>query len=305
MLFALFYVVLGLVLLTLAGDKLVAGAAGLAARFRVSPVFIGIVIIGFGTSLPEILATASATLQGETALALGNIVGSNSANVGLILAVALLLSKQTRTMPHNGKDYGLMLIAMGFVCLILTLYGELSGLWSYILIFALFIYLYLSLKMGADVDAVSEAIEPLNWLVMYIIFGLIGLVLGAQFLVSGATDLATLLGVPAKIIGITMVAIGTSLPELAATVAAVRKGQLGLTVGNILGSNVFNILGAAGVASLFAPLPFGTFKLDLIWMLAFSLLALPLFLTKRILPLKFLGFILGFAYVIYIYQLVG
>lgn len=198
-----------------------------------------------------------------------------------------------------------MLIAMGAVSLILAVTGGLTGFWGTITLLGLAGYLYLSLKMGeASVD-MEESSDTLPTLMLYIGGGLVGLVFGAQFLVSGATDLATLLGVPPKIIGITMVAIGTSLPELAATIAAVRKGQLELTVGNILGSNVFNILGAAGIASLFATLPFGTFAPDLLWMLGFSLIALPLFLTKRIVPLKILGLLLLLAYVFYIIQLVS
>jgi cation:H+ antiporter len=292
----------GLAILAWSGDRLVAGAAALATRLQVSRLFIGIVIVGFGTSLPEVMATISAARLGEPALALGNIVGSNIANVGLILSLVLILSTRAHTLPENRRDWFIMLIALAGFSALMMLQGDLgprSGLW---LLGALSLYLWLSLRQSKNGQQPKPAgTVDLSWLLMtvFILGGLAGLALGAELLVNGATSLARFLGVSEKVIGITLVAVGTSLPELAAAIAAARQNAMALTVGNILGSNVFNVLAAAGASSLFLPLPLGDFGWDLLIMLAFSVALFPLFTQKARIPFPVVGISLLGAYAVY------
>ncbi len=296
----------GLFLLGWAGDRLVAGAAAAAKRFQVSEIFIGIIIVGFGTSLPEVVATATAALAGNEQLALGNIIGSNIANIGLILAATLILTTRTDTLPHSRFDYLLMAGTLTVFTLALTLYGALTPLVGAVFLASLVGYGWLSLRQGQKAGTAGQEADTEDYahiappkMVFFIVAGLVGLILGANLLIDGATTLAVLLGVPEKVIGITLVAVGTSLPELAAAIAATRRGRLGIIVGNILGSNVFNVLAAAGVTSVIATINGATFMEDLLVMLLFTLLAAPLFLQKRLLPFGLHGGIMLALYIGY------
>jgi len=272
---ALAAVAAGLWLLMRGGDWLVQGAITLAQRWGVGTLFIGIVIVGFGTSLPEMLATTSASLNGSPGLALGNIVGSNIANIGLILAVALLLMGH-HTCKDDRADWLLMLGASVIFALLVFGLGALSRPVGVGLLFMLGGYLFLSLKLAqgkkALLDDDVESMNSLRSAIIAVLGGLVVLALGAELLVRGALVVATTLGVPEVVIGVALVAVGTSLPELAATIAAARQKQLGLVVGNVLGSNVFNVLGATGFSALVLPLPSADIRPDLLPMLIFALL---------------------------------
>lgn len=290
-LYAVVATIIGLFLLGWAGDRLVAGAAAAAKRFRVSEVFIGIIIVGFGTSLPEVVATATAAFAGNEQLALGNIIGSNIANIGLILAATLILTTRTDPLPHNRLDYLLMVGTLAVFTLTLILYGALTPPIGGLFLGGLIGYAWLSLRQGQKAGKTGQeeggedyAQLTTGKMVFFIVAGLVGLILGANLLIDGATTLAVLLGVPEKVIGITLVAVGTSLPELAAAIAATRRGRLGIIVGNILGSNVFNVLAAAGVTSLISPMMGAAFTLDLIIMMLLTIIAAPLFYHRRLVP---------------------
>jgi cation:H+ antiporter len=292
----------GLAILAWSGDRLVAGAASLATRLQVSRLFIGIVIVGFGTSLPEVMATLSAARLGEPALALGNIVGSNIANVGLILALVLIVSTKTQPLPENRRDWFIMLLVLIGFSSLMVLQGGLGPRSGLGLLVALALYLWLSLRQSKNGHKpASTGVVDLSWLLMtvFILGGLVGLALGAELLVNGATSLARLLGVSEKVIGITLVAVGTSLPELAAAIAAARQNAMALTVGNILGSNVFNVLAAAGASALLIPLPLDGFSWDLLVMLVFAVALVPLFMRRPILSLPLTGLILFGGYAVY------
>ncbi len=291
----------GLLLLVWGGDLLVKGAVTLAKKWGVGTLFIGIVIIGFGTSLPEMLATMSASLNGAPGLALGNIVGSNSANIGLILAVALLFMGHKHC-PQDKPDWLLMFTASVVFCAILLLLGGINALTGLGLLVLLAAYLFISFRIAHTKDTPTEDGDVYSklWLAaVALLGGFVALVIGAELLVKGALVVASWAGVPEVVIGVSVVAIGTSLPELAATIAAARQKQMGLVVGNVLGSNVFNLLGAAGFSSLITPLPDHVVRPDLLPMLLFAVV--PALLCWQ-LPLKgrALGAITLVGYVTYI-----
>ncbi|MDD9911549.1 MAG: calcium/sodium antiporter [Alphaproteobacteria bacterium] len=295
----------GLFVLAYSGDKLVEGASALAQRLKVSDVFIGIVIIGFGTSLPEVMATVSAAWMGKNEMALGNVIGSNIANVGLILAAALLLAKSRENLKGNKRDYFTMLAAMALFTILLLIFEKLSLFSGILLLVFLAFYLFLSLKSSKKgFEDEGDISLSMGVTLLLVLGGLIGLALGANFLINGATSIARMFGVSERVIGITLVALGTSLPELAAAVAAARKGNLGLTVGNILGSNVFNVLAAASASAVFMPLHLDGFHLDLTVMMLFALVTSLLFTGRIKISYSILGLTLLGGYAVYTLYLI-
>ncbi|MFO7854453.1 MAG: calcium/sodium antiporter [Paracoccaceae bacterium] len=267
----------GLVLLILGGDLLVRGALALALRLGLPAAVIGATVMGFGTSAPELAASLEAALAGLPGIALGNVVGSNVANIGLILGVSVLLAPAVADRAALKRDGAAMLLA-ALACAALALapggIGRLAGLG---LLAGLAAYLLVALRGGAAEALPAGAVGPL-WRGLAVAGGgLAAVVVGAGWLVEGASVLAAEAGVSEAVIGLTVVAVGTSLPELAASVAAAARGRGDLALGNVLGSNVFNVLGILGVTALVAPLPGGVLTaLDLGAMVAATLLALAL-----------------------------
>ena len=301
----------GLALLTVGGDKLVEGSVTLARRWGLSEVFIGVALVGFGTSMPEIMATLAAARQGQDALALGNIIGSNIANVGLILGAGFLLvqNPNIRKFTKERLDYTLMLGGVGLFSFYLLTMGLITP-WAGV---SLLVFLatgltlsYRAMTKNRTTAAVEEEdIHPpksLKAAFLAIAIGFAGLMVGAELLVGGAITIARALGVPEGIIGLSLVAIGTSLPELAAAIAAARHGRIGLILGNVLGSNGFNALAVAGIGALAMPLRLGDMTNDIGLMLLFCLAPLPLFFVAKP-PLRFLGSLLLGGYALYITML--
>ena len=251
----LILVAFGLVALLVGGDLLVRGAIGVARRFGVSPLVIGLTLGGFGTSAPELVTSLSAALAGAPAIALGNVVGSNIANILLILAVAALIrpvSAQMAGLPREAAWVGGSALGLA----VLAVAGQISFLAGIGLLALLGAYLWGAFRSSAvpahDVDIPTD---PLPKAATFLIVGLALTIGGAIALVDGATGIARAYGVPEAVIGLTLVAVGTSLPELATTVMAARRGQSDVALGNILGSGIFNILGILGTTALFAKLP--------------------------------------------------
>ena len=302
-------VIVGLILLTIGGDKLVEGAVAIARRLGLSELFIGVALVGLGTSLPEMLATVSAVTKGQDGMALGNIIGSNIANVGLIFGAGLLLaSKGVSALSGEKKDYLIMLSGL-LLFSFLLLSSPAIHIWQGLLmVAALIAALGYSLRNGAENfpdQAEDEGINPPKSLVKAIAFSIVGLValaVGAEFLVRGAVTIATTLGVPEHVIGLTLMAVGTSLPELAATIAAARQSKMTLIAGNVLGSNLFNVLGAGGIGALFGALHGSSMKWDILVMLLFSFALWPLFFKIKISP-RFLAIGLLIAYTVYMFYL--
>lgn len=242
-------VVVGLVALAWAADVFVGGAEGLAVHLRWSPVVIGAVVVGFGTSLPELVASALAAFAGQPDLAIGNAAGSNIANLVLILGVAAIVAPIRAVGGGPGRDIAVA-IAGSLLLIATALDGRLGALDGAVLVVALLAASAWQAVSGRTTAVPLAARGPIAPLGVRVLGGLVGVVLGAQALVWGAIRIATELEVPTIVIGAVMVAIGTSLPELATAIASARRGQTELLIGNLIGSNAFNALGVVGVAAL-------------------------------------------------------
>ncbi|WP_371154894.1 calcium/sodium antiporter [Jannaschia sp. 2305UL9-9] len=243
----------GLIALLTGGGWLVSGAVGVAAKLRLSPLVIGVTLVGMGTSLPELLTSLRAAMAGAPDIALGNVVGSNIANILLILAATALLAPVAFPVSTWRRD-GLVLLAVTALGgLWIAFAGGLDRLGAgvFLLVFAL--WMTWQLRSGAAAEDVPEEL-PVGRALLLLIVGFAGVLLGAECLVRGAIGIAQDFGVSEAVIGLTVVAVGTSLPELATSIMAARAGRADLALGNILGSNVFNLLGILGVTAFVSPL---------------------------------------------------
>lgn len=283
-------VVVGLVILVWSADKFVEGAAAVAQRLGMSPLLIGMLIIGFGTSAPEMVVSALASIQGNPALALGNAYGSNITNIALILGITALLAPITVISQVLRRELPLLLFACGITAWILLDY-QISQLEAWILLAVFFAYIGLSIYLGmkhrddplvADTLASAEQTPvAMKAAIFWLLTGLVLLVLSSRMLVWGAVDIATALGVSDLVIGLTVVAIGTSLPELASAIAAARKNEHDLALGNILGSNMFNTLAVVGIAGAIHPIDADPLILSRDWLAMTVLTVLILVLSLR------------------------
>jgi len=277
----------GIFLLVHAGDRLVHHAVVLAAAHHVPKAVVGAVIIGFGTSLPELFVSLTAAVQGQSDIAIANVVGSNIANVGIILGVGSLVVALPVQRSVIRSDLPLGVLATLLLLLWVGPAGEVSRVAGGVLLAAFGVYLWLALHqtrrhrltVPRDESAREGTLAALGWITM----GLVGLVVGAHLLVYGAVGAARLLEVPERVIGLTVVAFGTSLPELAAMVAAARRGEVELAVGNIAGSNLFNLLFILGTTALVKPIGVSPVMVerDFPAVAVFSVLAFPLLSKER------------------------
>ncbi|MFN6952513.1 MAG: calcium/sodium antiporter [Albidovulum sp.] len=254
----------GLVGLIGGGELLIRGSVAVAQRLMVPPLVIGLTIIGFGTSTPELLVSIQAALAEAPAIAIGNVVGSNIANVLLILGTSALFVVVPMPLAPMRRDFAVMFAAM-FVLWAMLFTGSISRIFGAILVVGLALYLWQALTATRtpgpkepDIDPALAAalVAPPLWKSLpAVIAGLVILMVGARLLVDSATEIARTFGVSEAVIGLTIVAVGTSLPELSTSILAALRRQPELAVGNILGSNVFNILCILGVTALVSPIP--------------------------------------------------
>lgn len=283
----------GLLLLLVAGDALVRGAVNTSLRLGVPALIVSLTIVAFGTSAPELLISVQAILDGVPELALGNVVGSNTANVLLVLGIPAMIAAMNTSDHDTRHSYVQMLLATALF-IVLAFTGVLVWWSGLILLTALAAMLthaaMAARKHKADAacseDDDIEGVDPsLSWgkIIAYLVAGLIGLPLGAALLVEGATNIARAYDVPEAVIGLTLVAVGTSLPELATTVIAAIRRQADVALGNVIGSNMFNLLGILGVASLVGPIPVAPEFLSFdIWVMAgASLLLIPFVFLRQ------------------------
>ncbi len=274
-------VVVGLAGLAYGGDLLVANASRLAGALGVSPMVIGLTVVAFGTSAPELAASVVAALRGSPELALGNVIGSNIANVGLILGASALMWPLATRWSFVRKEVAFM-IGASIAAALLLLDGELSRLDAGLLLVGLVVFLFVSFRGGGMAAPAAPLVAaertPSSRPALLALAGAGLLALAAHALVTGAVGLAEVWGVSERVIGLTMVAIGTSLPELASSVAAAVRRQGDIVLGNIVGSNVFNLLSVLGIAGVIQPLQadVSALRLDLLVMLAAAVLVAPM-----------------------------
>lgn len=298
----------GLVFLTVGAKILVDGASRIALSMGVSPLVVGMSIIAFGTSAPEFVFNLTSSTTNASDLAIGNIVGSNIANIALILGITGILKPIHISASVISKEYVFMAMT-AFMLFALSLDGSISRTDGGILavIFIGFLYwLFKSGKVVEDAEIFSEIPKPKpEWAKngSFIVGGLAGLIYGADLMVDSATSIALSLGISEMVIGVTIVAIGTSLPELAASVAAIIKKENDISLGNIVGSNIFNVLFVIGFVALFAPLTVSdiwTLPFHMPFMLAVVLLIVPLYMVSKQIN-RAGGAVLLIAYAVYLY----
>jgi cation:H+ antiporter len=304
MLLQLLLFLVGLAVLAVGAELFIRGAVRVARRFGVSPFVIGLTLVGFGTSAPELVVNLSAACQGNSDIAVGNVVGSNIANVGLILGVAAVIRTLTAEMRLLKVETPLVLAASIAVS-VMALDGDL-GRWdaAILLVFFAAVMVYIALSAKREPAEVKEELgksvpkpERMWMSLLLLVLGLGGLIGGAQLMVDSAVHLAESWGMSKALIGLTIVAVGTSLPELASTVAAAYRGQSDIAVGNVVGSNLFNLLLILGVTSAVCPLPVdaGMMTFDLPVMVGFALVLL-LVLLNGLKVYRWEGAVLLLAY---------
>jgi len=313
------FVGVGLVLLIISGDFLVKGAVSLSLKLGVPALIVSVTIVGFGTSAPEMLIAIQSALNGTPGIALGNVVGSNTANVLLVLGVPALIYALDTGDTDTRRIYMIMMgISVIFVAL--AFLGPLY-IWHGLILLALLAVMLAdnfysavrcrkaSGQTGADV-AVAADIEDTDpnmatWkMTSFILAGIIGLPIGAQFMIEGAVVIADRFGLGEEVIGLTLVAIGTSLPELATTVMAAIRRQADVALGNVIGSNMFNLLAIMGVTSFFGPLPVAAEFLQFdLWVMLGSSALIGLFVFTRLSITRMWGIAFLALYVVYIVQL--
>ncbi|UJQ94450.1 calcium/sodium antiporter [Mariluticola halotolerans] len=306
---AIVTLIAGLILLVLAGDALVRGAVSVAQRASVPPIIIGLTIVAFGTSAPELIVSVEAALKRAPGLAIGNVVGSNITNILLVLGLPAIITPIV--LAEDGirrSTVFMILISLGLAFMAMN--GIISRLDGLFLIALLVVYLGYSgfeANKANRANVVSDELEELSadnittkQIALLLGFGVVGLGFGGKMVTEGALDLAAMLGVADTAVGLTIVALGTSLPELATSLAAALRKQTGVVIGNVLGSNIFNALGIIGITSLLVPLDVSSSIINFdIWvMLAAALLMAPVaFMTRRV--SRFGGVIMLLAYIIY------
>jgi len=307
---------LGLILLVAGADLLVKGAARLAGAFGVPSLVIGLTVVAFGTSAPELAVSVKAAYAGQAELAIANVVGSNIFNVLFILGVAALIMPLVISKQLIRQDVPIM-VGVSFLVMWMVRDLQLDKIECSILLIGLIAYTYFLFKQGktqgneggdGEVEAMLKESHPMWQNLLFVIGGLALLVLGARWLVESAIALATAWGVNEAVIGLTIVAAGTSLPEVVTSIVATIRGERDIAVGNVVGSNIFNILCVLGLSGLVSPIPLVAgeqmSQLDIPVMLAVALLCVPFFFAGAILN-RIEGVLFLAAYVAYTWYLVA
>jgi len=300
-------VIAGLVILIGAGDLLVRGAVALSLRLGVPALIVSLTIVAIGTSVPELLISSQAVIEKVPGIAIGNVVGSNIANVLLVLGLPALFFGINTVGSHSRNSYYHMLAATALFVFIAQ-FAPLGRLQGLVLLAAFGLFLLVSVFSGLRqkqsgtraAQAATIPRQPFALIGLFLGVGLIGLPLGAHFLVDGASSIARTYGVADAVIGLTLVALGTSLPELATTLSAAYRRNADIALGNVIGSNIANLLGIIGAAAQFGAIPISTDFLHFdIWVMVAAALVLGPFVVLRLNMTRAWGAILTVAYVLY------
>lgn len=277
------FILLGLALLIAGGNWLLKGAVGLSMQLNIPRIVIGMTVVSLATSAPELIVSAKAAVAGYPNLALGNVIGSNVANLGLVLAITILIGHVNVRRSFYTTDWPMMMLASILFYLFLALDQVLSRTEGVIMVSLLFLFLVYLLrfqKPAVEEEPSKLMVErPLYLTTLFLGLGGAGLWAGSELLVSGAIGLAQVFGVSERVIGITLVSVGTSIPELAASVIAMIRKEKAISVGNLIGSNIFNLLAVLGITAMITPIHTSDMRLlgsDIWWMIGISFLILPL-----------------------------
>lgn len=289
------YVFLGLTLLVVGGEFLVRSAVALSFKLHISKMVIGLTVVSFATSLPELLVSLQAALNGFSDIALGNVIGSNIANIGLILGITAIISPLSIDKDFYKFNWPVMMILSGALYFILKSDMEISRTEGIALLLALFVYMWILIKRAKKEkesvpvsDDIDEGLSlASNFKIgLWLLIGAAALYGGSELLVNGSVNLAEDFGISERIIAVSMIAIGTSIPELAASVIAALKKEKAISLGNIIGSNIFNISSVLGITAIIQPIAVKSKEVltnDIFWMIGFGAILIPLaFLPKQL-----------------------
>ncbi len=305
-------VILGVVLLLFGGDWLVKASVDIAIRAKISLLVVGMTVVSFATSAPELLVSLKAAIDGHVDISFGNVIGSNIANIALILGLTAMVFPMKVSERTIRIDWAIMflvtLLLFGF------LWNGMLSFWEALVLFILLVLYNLfqirsSRQSQKDVEVPSTKLLKLWKMLLFLAGGIAGLRFGSDFLVEGAVNIARDWGVSERVVGLTVVSIGTSLPELAASLIASFKGEQDLSLGNLIGSNIFNILAVLGITGLIVDLPVQSealMRFDFPWLIGISFLLLPLMLFfKRAVITRWQGFLVFAMYTLYFLGVIG
>jgi len=304
------FILIGLVLLVVGGEFLVRASVALSFKLNVSRMVIGLTVVSFATSAPELLVSLQAALSGFSDISLGNVIGSNIANLGLVLGITAIITSIAVDREFYRFNWPAMMIFSIALYYFLSTGGNISRLEGIILIVGLALFLFLLIrrsrrKTEIAVEGIDDSLKETSncKMIIWLLIGGVALWGGSELLVSGAVDLATMLGVSERVISVTMIAIGTSVPELAASVIAALKKEKALSLGNLIGSNIFNIASVLGITAIIQPIYIQSDQIltnDIFWMIGIAFAIAPLaFLPKKFLFSRYKGVILFVSYVIF------
>ncbi len=297
----------GLILLYLGGEGLVRGGSTLALRMGVTPLVVGLTVISFGTSSPEFVVSVLAAFREDSSIALGNVIGSNICNIGLVLGLAALIRPLQVRVAVIRRETPIMLGATGLLCVLLwnARLSRVEGALLCVLLLVYVVYTVIASRRETAGRAGRDDVErPAGLSLLTVLIGVVLLAAGAQLFVRGAVTVAEVFGVSTFLVGLTIVALGTSLPEVATSMVAAYRGEGDLAIGNVIGSNIFNVLGILGIAALFFGIQGqGLSWVDMTVLLGFSVLMLPFLRTGFVLSRRE-GAVLVLFYVLYMTYLV-
>ncbi len=304
------WVILGFMLLVVGGEFLVRASVALSFKLSISKFVIGMTVVSFATSAPELLVSLNAALSGSPAIAINNVVGSNIANIGLVLGITAIVGSIAVDKTFYKLNWPVMMLFS--IALYYFLYNDsqLIFLEGFALFGALIAFLYVLLrraKKDVEVEEVDETLAIVSYfkIMIWLIIGGAALYFGSEWLVKGAIDLAAILGVSEAVISVSVIAIGTSVPELAASVIAAAKKEKAISLGNLIGSNIFNIGSVLGLTSMIKTIPVTEPQIltrDIFWMIAFSAILIPLILIPKQHQIsRSNGFVLLIGYGIFIF----
>lgn len=307
---SILWVVLGFILLVIGGEFLVRASVALSFKFNISKMVIGMTVVSFATSAPELLVSLQAALSGSPAIAINNVVGSNIANIGLVLGITAMVSVIAVDKSFYKVNWPVMMLFSIALYYFLKNDNVLSALEGGILFAGLvvfLVYLIRSAKNDADLDDVDDTLAVVsNFKIgIWLLIGAAALYFGSEWLVDGSKAIALSVGVSEAVIGVSLIAIGTSVPELAASVIAAAKQEKAISLGNLIGSNIFNIASVLGLTAMIKPIPVteaSILSTDIFWMIGFSAVLIPLiFLPNRLQISRFKGFALVVGYGIFMF----
>lgn len=313
---SVFYVIIGFLLLVVGGDFLVKSSVGLSFKFNLSKLIIGMTVVSFATSAPELLVSIQAAINGSTDLAVANVVGSNIANIALVLGLTALVSPILVDKSFYRLNWpGMMLFSVALYFFMQNDH-KISATEGVTLLIALIVfvsYMIWRAKKGninniAGDEDLDDGLEEATYLKIFVwlLIGATALYYGSELLVRGAKDIASSMGISESVIGLSVVAIGTSVPELAASIIAAVKGEKAISLGNLIGSNIFNIGSVIGITAMITPLKVDPNMLsnDIFWMLGVAFIVLPLTLLPKMYRIsRYKGMILFAGYILFMYLL--